>query len=113
MEPRRLDPTAGLFSFGRPAAIVRAVMVPRPSSPLCYYCRRPMIKGVRHKNGKLMDHALTLDHKTPLSRGGSDRPENLCFCCRRCNTEKANLTVKEFMAVRGDPVARNRLLSAI
>lgn len=33
---------------------------------------------------------LTLDHFQPQSKGGSDQPENLIYCCNRCNSYKHN-----------------------
>jgi hypothetical protein len=33
---------------------------------------------------------LTVDHHRPTSRGGSDAPENLVYCCPRCNQYKAD-----------------------
>jgi len=38
-----------------------------------------------------------LEHKTPLSRGGTNDYENLCIACRSCNSSKGTKTVKEFM----------------
>jgi 5-methylcytosine-specific restriction endonuclease McrA len=38
-----------------------------------------------------------VDHMTPLSRGGSNGPENLVCACRRCNLSKHNKTVPEFL----------------
>jgi hypothetical protein len=32
---------------------------------------------------------LTIDHHCPQSHGGSDEPENLVYCCWRCNLHKA------------------------
>lgn len=31
---------------------------------------------------------LTIDHYYPQSLGGQDNPENLCYCCPRCNLNK-------------------------
>jgi hypothetical protein len=33
---------------------------------------------------------LTVDHFQPLSRGGTDRPENLVYCCHACNEFKGD-----------------------
>jgi hypothetical protein len=33
---------------------------------------------------------LTVDHFRPQSRGGSDDPGNLVYCCHRCNLHKAD-----------------------
>lgn len=40
---------------------------------------------------------LTLDHKTPESRGGTHDPENLQTCCRPCNAAKRDFTHEEFV----------------
>jgi 5-methylcytosine-specific restriction endonuclease McrA len=33
---------------------------------------------------------LTIDHFQPVTRGGDDEPENLLYCCPRCNLYKAD-----------------------
>lgn len=33
---------------------------------------------------------LTIDHFQPQTKGGSDRPDNLLYCCPRCNQYKAD-----------------------
>ncbi len=43
---------------------------------LCYYC------------GKKMGKDVTIDHIVPLSRGGSNSPENLVAACKSCNSAK-------------------------
>lgn len=50
----------------------------------CYYCR--------------MD-ADTIDHRIPLSRGGSHLPANLVPACRSCNSRKRSLTEREFVSL--------------
>lgn len=37
-----------------------------------------------------------VDHKTPLSRGGSNAPENLCLACKSCNLLKGSKTPSEW-----------------
>lgn len=39
---------------------------------------------------------LTIDHKIPQSRGGSDEIGNLATACRSCNASKRDLTDEEF-----------------
>jgi 5-methylcytosine-specific restriction endonuclease McrA len=39
---------------------------------------------------------LQLEHRTPISRGGSHWPANLAPACGRCNTAKGELTEKEY-----------------
>ncbi len=38
-----------------------------------------------------------VDHITPVSRGGTNDPENLTCACRSCNRSKGAKTVKEWM----------------
>jgi hypothetical protein len=33
---------------------------------------------------------LTIDHFQPQTKGGTDAPENLLYCCHRCNQYKAD-----------------------
>ena len=41
-----------------------------------------------------------IDHVIPLSRGGSNWPENLCLACSECNLQKGALTPDEFWILR-------------
>lgn len=52
---------------------------------LCYYCRCEL-------NGDFQ-----IDHMTPLSRGGSNWPSNLCCACARCNRKKNAKTADEYI----------------
>jgi len=54
----------------------------------CAYCDQPV-------NG-LPDP----EHVMPLSRGGSNDATNLVASCRRCNTDKGDLTLEEWAASR-------------
>lgn len=38
----------------------------------------------------------SIDHKTPISRGGTHDYENLAIACRSCNTRKRNRTFNEY-----------------
>jgi 5-methylcytosine-specific restriction endonuclease McrA len=42
---------------------------------------------------------ITADHKTPLSKGGSDDIGNIAPACRTCNNRKYNRTAEEFAAL--------------
>ena len=56
----------------------------------CWYCGR-ILDGDRGKN------EATVDHVTPISRGGSKkREENCVAACKDCNTEKSNMTLEEY-----------------
>lgn len=51
----------------------------------CVYC------GV---SGLLL--TLEIEHATPVSRGGSDGPQNLLLACHECNQKKGTQTLEEF-----------------
>lgn len=44
--------------------------------------------------------SLTVDHMTPLSRGGSNFPSNIAMACLSCNTSKGAMTAEEFIEYR-------------
>lgn len=56
---------------------------------LCYWCRSPL-----EMTGKQKFHA---DHLIPLTRGGSNGPENLVCACPACNTSRNNKLPHEWM----------------
>lgn len=74
----------------------------------CHYCFQP--------------RANTIDHKTPLSRGGAKDKENTVPACITCNGDKGPLTEYEYLRLRGThllkpavgfmlrEIERNRLL---
>lgn len=53
----------------------------------CYLCGR----------GELTDVEIHIDHKTPLSRGGAHRRDNVGVACSTCNTRKGAMTVREYL----------------
>ncbi len=55
----------------------------------CHYCQRTI-----HPD------ELTMDHKTPIARGGMSTRQNLVACCKECNNEKKYLTLAEWIAQR-------------
>ena len=54
---------------------------------LCYYCGRQVSPG-----------QLSMDHVSPLARGGRSTRENLVAACRDCNIQKKNLLPAEWQA---------------
>lgn len=68
----------------------------------CYLCGRD-----------LTPEAVSIDHRKPLSRGGSNWPSNLAPACRSCNSRKFRLTPagyrKRFGAIAGLPIPKGRL----
>lgn len=57
----------------------------RNSNKTCYYCHRNLNRFTR-----------TIDHLIPISRGGPNRIYNRVYCCKECNNEKGDMTVKEY-----------------
>ena len=55
----------------------------------CYYCGQA-----------LNEKTVTEDHKTPLSRGGSNEIDNIVIACRPCNSSKYTMTDIEFVEKR-------------
>lgn len=55
----------------------------------CAYCPKTLVIG-----------AISIDHKMPRSRGGTNNWENLCACCKECNHLKGSLTDTEFRALQ-------------
>lgn len=52
----------------------------------CFYC-----------GAKLLPANRTLDHKLPISRGGSNTIDNVVPACRPCNNRKLRMTTEEFL----------------
>ena len=50
----------------------------------CYWC------------GVILQDSYHVDHIFPLSKGGSDWPENICCSCPMCNQTKRDLDPQEF-----------------
>lgn len=60
----------------------------------CMFCGISTPKALR---GQWVHNAPELDHKTPLSRGGSHSIGNCQCLCRSCNSLKRDRTMEEFM----------------
>jgi 5-methylcytosine-specific restriction endonuclease McrA/endogenous inhibitor of DNA gyrase (YacG/DUF329 family) len=67
----------------------------------CYYCGESFFK-----NGTL-EYYFEIEHKTPLSRGGSDSIENIALACNSCNTRKHTKTEEEFVSQVVAPLKRD------
>jgi 5-methylcytosine-specific restriction endonuclease McrA len=52
----------------------------------CYYCR-----------SKVDPNNRTIDHRIPLSRGGSHSVKNLVMACHQCNSSKSDKTEAEYL----------------
>ena len=56
----------------------------------CYYCEQTIPVGESH-----------LEHKRPISRGGTNSRRNLVLSCARCNLKKGKKTHEEFFRYLG------------
>lgn len=56
---------------------------------ICYYCK-----------AQIHPSKLTMDHKTPIMRGGKSTKNNLVPACKDCNNEKQNKTLGEWLQER-------------
>ena len=51
----------------------------------CLYCKNPITSKTR-----------TIDHMNPRTYGGPSIPNNLLPCCKKCNSDKSNMTADQF-----------------
>jgi 5-methylcytosine-specific restriction endonuclease McrA len=49
----------------------------------------------------VFDDEITVDHVIPITRGGSNWPDNLAVACQSCNSSKNNKLIPEWEKVRG------------
>jgi len=61
----------------------------------CEHCGVEMTQSYPVKSSN-----KTIDHKTPLSRGGKHTLENIAVMCLGCNSSKGNRTMAEFERVK-------------
>lgn len=66
----------------------------RKQNHRCYYCNEPIFRDCKQGHPQ----EATVDHRTPLSRGGSNNMCNLVAACFACNNRKADRTAEEFLA---------------
>lgn len=59
------------------------------------------------------DFNLTVDHLTPIARGGSNRACNLAPACARCNSSKGPRTVETWCPTRAKALRLTALLIAL
>jgi len=86
-----------------PAAKEKIAALEVPAQPLNYY-RDPNLRNklferdkwiCRYCGERVSIENATLDHLVPISKGGSDAPENLATCCLICNAIKSGKTYEE------------------
>lgn len=59
----------------------------------CMYCGCELTRHI--------PRSVHIDHIIPISRGGSNWPNNLALACQSCNLSKADKLLSEWIAVRG------------
>lgn len=62
---------------------------------LCYYCSKPLRK-------------YHVEHKIPISRGGTNNVDNICCACPPCNDSKGTKTEMEFLVYRQQILGEQR-----
>ena len=59
--------------------------------------RKAALKRDHHTCLWCGQHATTVDHMIPSSKGGSDLPHNLIASCSECNTKRGNRSAWSFL----------------
>lgn len=64
------------------------------SDRICFICNERIPQGI----------SPTIDHVIPKVKGGEDTIDNMKCCCRRCNFNKANMLMKDYVIdMRNNP----------
>jgi 5-methylcytosine-specific restriction endonuclease McrA len=74
---------------------------------VCAYCETPIFRrlkkrgkrGIRPPVTPFPDDEATIDHLVPKSKGGKNEG-NTYWVCNRCNNEKGDLYLEEFIVSR-------------
>jgi len=59
---------------------------------LCYYCNKPFFDNT-------LNAEYHIDHKIPVSKGGTNNIDNIAISCPSCNLSKYNKTADQFLMV--------------
>lgn len=77
----------GVFARSYVAKAIRAAIAERDGGEFCQFCGDTEL--------------LEIDHKWPVSRGGTSDLENLHFLCHGCNKRKKSTPWHDFLAASG------------
>lgn len=104
-------PVLGLTEeWDRPSVIILRRYVRVPSGRSVPVSRRGVLRRDSNRCGYCGNHASTIDHILPRSRGGKDSWENLAACCLKCNNLKSDRTPQEMgWTLRSTPKAPHGL----
>lgn len=72
----------------------------------CFYCGTEVTHYSKRVN------SMEIDHRIPLSGGGTDERKNLVAACRSCNRGKNGKSESEWRAILSSRVAKNSVASA-
>ena len=78
----------------------------------CWYCSKRFPLGAQDrenpkaKTGKSAwrRYHFHIEHREPVSRGGSNAGYNIVLACRRCNLDKSTMTEPEFRSKLQEPL---------
>jgi 5-methylcytosine-specific restriction endonuclease McrA len=87
----------GSFTFKELNALFEA------QEGFCFYCGELLYAS--------FDKDIHIEHKIPLSRGGSNNIENIVLSCAPCNLSKGTKTHEEFLATKTE-VERLKVMEA-
>jgi 5-methylcytosine-specific restriction endonuclease McrA len=64
----------------------------------CFYCRQPFRLRKKRSGPSYWNSRYQIEHKIPVSRGGTNDESNLVLACAPCNKAKFTMTASEFFA---------------
>lgn len=62
----------------------------------CYLCGAELCNTKSIMSREESKRIVTVEHKVPLTRGGTNNIDNLALACASCNMIKGNKTVEEY-----------------
>lgn len=65
----------------------------------CFYCKKDLSAGFRF-DGRMIFDKVSIDHLTPISKGGGNTIDNMVLACPACNQDKADIEYDLFVARR-------------
>jgi 5-methylcytosine-specific restriction endonuclease McrA len=86
-----LKPTTDFLYWSERDEIRKAIFA--RDLPFCVWCQEEV--GDHRSNSY-----YSADHIIPRSLGGGYHPDNLVLSCKPCNSERGNLSILQYMALR-------------
>lgn len=105
-EPSEDDIRIGPFQVPRVVRLVKYIVTKWRYTTGPGWSRPGVLRRDDHKCGYCGNYATTVDHVTPVSRGGRNRWENTTAACDPCNQRKGDRTPQEAgMVLLSKPIA--------